>query len=102
MAAKIRKGDRVIVIAGKDRGKAGEVLLVLPKKERVLVSGVNLVKKHRKPTTDSPGRIVSFEKPVHISNVSLMENGKAARVGFEIEDGKKFRVFKRNNHRVDG
>ncbi|MDR2777484.1 MAG: 50S ribosomal protein L24 [Rickettsiales bacterium] len=101
MAAKIRKNDRVVVIAGRDKGKIGDVLLVIPRENRVLVSGVNVVKRHKKPTTESPGQVLSFEKPIHMSNVSLVDNGKAGRVGFQIEDGKKFRVFKRSKRRVD-
>ncbi|MDR1494834.1 MAG: 50S ribosomal protein L24 [Rickettsiales bacterium] len=101
MAAKIKKNDKVVVLTGRNKGMVGEVLLVLPKEEKVLVSGVNMVKRHRKPSADSPGRIVSFEKPLHVSNVALVDNGKAARIGFRMEDGKKFRVFKRSQHRVD-
>lgn len=100
MAAKIKKGDTVVVLTGKDKGKTGEVLAVTPKQQKVLVAGVNIVKKHRKPTMNSQGQIVEMEKPVHISNVSLMENGKPARVGFKIEDGKKFRIFKKTGNKV--
>jgi large subunit ribosomal protein L24 len=102
MAAKIRKNDRVMILTGKDRGKIGEVLMVLPEKEKVLVSGVNVVKRHRKPSTEAPGQIVNFEKPIHLSNVALVDGGKAARVGFEVADGKKFRIFRRSKRRVDG
>lgn len=100
MAAKIKKGDTVVVLTGKDKGKTGEVLAVAPKQQKVLVAGVNIVKKHKKPTMNSQGQIVEMEKPVHISNVSLMENGKPARVGFKVEDGKKFRIFKKTGNKV--
>lgn len=101
MAIKIKNGDRVMILAGKDRGKAGEVLFVDAKNKKVLVSGVNQVKRHRKPTADSPGQIVDFEKPIHISNVSLVEDGKPAKVGFRIENGKKIRIFKKSGKGVD-
>lgn len=100
MAAKIKKGDTVIVLTGKDKGKTGEVLSVNPKEQKVLVAGVNIVKKHRKPTANSQGQIVEMEKPVHVSNVSLTENGKPARVGFKVEDGKKVRIFKKTGNKI--
>lgn len=100
MAAKIKKGDTVMVIVGKDKGKTGEVLSVSPKENKVLIAGVNIVKKHKKPTMNSQGQIVEVEKPIHISNVSLIEDGKPARVGFKIEDGKKFRIFKKSGNKV--
>ncbi len=100
MAAKIKKGDTVIVLTGKDKGKTGEVLSVNHKEQKVLVAGVNIVKKHRKPTANSQGQIVEMEKPVHVSNVSLTENGKPARVGFKVEDGKKVRIFKKTGNKV--
>lgn len=100
MAAKIKKGDTVMVLVGKDKGKTGEVLSVSPKENKVLIAGVNIVKKHKKPTVNSQGQIVEVEKPIHISNVSLIEDGKPARVGFKIEDGKKFRIFKKSGNKV--
>lgn len=100
MAAKIKKGDTVMVLVGKDKGKTGEVLSFSPKENKVLVAGVNIVKKHKKPTMNSQGQIVEVEKPIHISNVSLIEDGKPARVGFKIEDGKKFRIFKKSGNKV--
>ncbi|MBR2141576.1 MAG: 50S ribosomal protein L24 [Rickettsiales bacterium] len=100
MAAKIKKGDTVVVLTGKSKGKTGEVLSVSPKDERVIVAGVNVVKKHKKPTMNTPGQIVSIEKSIHVSNVSLVENGKPAKVGFKIEDGKKVRVFKKTGNKV--
>ena len=100
MAAKIKKGDTVIVLAGKDKGKTGEVLSVNPKEEKVIVAGINMAKKHKKPTMNTPGQIISVEKPIHISNVSLVEDGKPAKVKFEVVDGKKVRVFKKTGNKV--
>ena len=77
MAAKIKKGDTVMVLVGKYKGKTGEVLSVSPKENKVLIAGVNIVKKHKKPTMNSQGQIVEVEKPIHISNVSLIEDGQA-------------------------
>ena len=93
---KIKKGDEVIIITGKDKGKKGTVLEVLPMESRVKVQGVNLVKRHRRPTQTSPGGIDSFEALVHISNVALVDpdTGKATRVGYRLEDGNKVRVAK--------
>lgn len=100
MAAKIKKGDTVIVLAGKDKGKTGEVLSVNPKEEKVIVAGINMAKKHKKPTMNTPGQIISVEQPIHVSNISLVEDGKPAKVGFKIEDGKKVRVFKKTGNKV--
>ncbi len=100
MALKIKKGDQVIVITGRDKGKTGEVTKVMPKESTVLVQGINLVKRHTKPTAQSAGGIVSKEAPIHISNVALIDpkSGKATRVGFRIDkDGQKVRVAKRSN-----
>jgi large subunit ribosomal protein L24 len=100
MAAKIKKGDTVIVLTGKDKGKTGEVLSVNPKEEKVIVAGINMAKKHKKPTMSTPGQIISVEQPIHVSNISLVEDGKPAKVGFKIEDGKKVRVFKKTGNKV--
>lgn len=100
MAAKIKKGDTVIVLVGKDKGKTGEVLSVNPKEEKVIVAGINMAKKHKKPTMNTPGQIISVEQPIHVSNISLVEDGKPAKVGFKIEDGKKVRVFKKTGNKV--
>lgn len=97
-AMKIKKGDTVRVIAGKDKGKEGTVEKVFPSKERVIVKGVNIVKKHQKPTNANPnGGIVEVEAPIHVSNVMLIDpsNNEPTRVGFKIEDGKKVRVSKK-------
>lgn len=94
----IKKNDRVKVIAGKDKGKEGTVEKVFPSKERVIVKGVNIVKKHQKPTNANPnGGIVEVEAPIHVSNVMLIDpsNNEPTRVGFKIEDGKKVRVSKK-------
>ena len=93
---KIKKGDEVIVVTGKDKGKKGQVLEVLPTKSRVKVQGINLVKRHRRPTQTSPGGIDSFEASMHISNVALVDpdSGKATRVGYRVEDKNKVRVAK--------
>ena len=93
---KLKKGDEVIVITGKDKGKKGQVLEVLPTKSRVKVQGINMVKRHRRPTQTSSGGIDSFEASMHISNVALVDpdSGKATRVGFSVEDGNKVRVAK--------
>ncbi len=105
MAAKIRKGDRVIVIAGKDRGREGEVIRAIPKEERVVVSGVNMVTRHQKPSQADPqGGLKRFEAPIHVSNVALRDpkTGKPARVGFEMRDGRKVRVLKGSGEVIDG
>ncbi|TMO88038.1 50S ribosomal protein L24 [Pseudoalteromonas spongiae] len=98
MAAKIRRDDEVIVLAGKDKGKRGKVLSVVTESGRVFVEGVNLIKKHQKPVPqlNQPGGIVEKEASVDVSNVAIFnqETGKADRVGFKIEDGKKVRIFK--------
>ena len=101
---KIRKGDRVLVITGRDKGKTGEVLRVLRAESRVLVQGVNVVKRHRRPSAASPGGIVEQEAPIHISNVAHVDpkTSKATRVGFRvIEDGRKVRVARRSGEIID-
>ncbi|WP_425408845.1 50S ribosomal protein L24 [Hyphococcus sp.] len=104
MAAKIKKGDKVIVLAGRDRGAEGEVIQVMPKADRVVVRGVNLIKKHQKQTQTEQGGIISKEASMHISNVALKDpsTGKPTRVGFKIEDGKKVRVAKASGEVIDG
>lgn len=98
MAMKIKKGDQVIVITGRDKGKTGEVIKSMPKENKVIVQGINLVKRHTKPTQESAGGIVSKEAPIHVSNVALIDpkSGKATRVGFKVENGQKVRVAKRS------
>ena len=105
MAAKIRKGDRVQVLAGRDRGKRGEVLAVMPKENRALVQGVNLVKRHQKPMgLNRPGGIIEKEAPIHLSNLALIDpkSDKPTRVGFRLlEDGRKVRVAKASGEVLD-
>ena len=93
---KIKKGDEVIIVTGKDKGKKGTVLEVLPIESRVKVQGVNLVKRHRRPTQTSPGGIDSVEASMHISNVAHVDpdSGKATRIGYRVEKGNKVRVAK--------
>ncbi len=98
-AAKIKKGDRVVVLAGKDKGKQGEVLRSIPRENRVVVAGVNMVKRHTKPSMTAAGGIVEQEAPIHVSNVAHVDpkDGKPTRVGFKtLEDGKKVRVARRS------
>lgn len=104
MAAKIKKGDRVIVLAGKDRGAEGDVIQVMPQDDRVVVRGVNLIKKHQRQTQTEQGGIITKEAPIHISNVALKDpsTGKATRVGFKVEDGKKVRIAKASGEVVNG
>ncbi|ALS34346.1 MULTISPECIES: 50S ribosomal protein L24 [Pseudoalteromonas] len=98
MAAKIRRDDEVIVLAGKDKGKRGKVLSVVTESGRLFVEGINLIKKHQKPVPqlNQPGGIVEKEASIDVSNVAIYnsETSKADRVGFKIEDGKKLRIFK--------
>jgi large subunit ribosomal protein L24 len=100
MANKLRKGDSVIVIAGKDKGKTGEILKVISDESRVLVSGVNMATVHKKPTAQTPGQRVKEEKPIHVSNVAYAENGKPVKVGFKVEDGKKVRFSKKSKNKI--
>ncbi|MFD6953089.1 50S ribosomal protein L24 [Nocardiopsis sp. TSRI0078] len=95
---KIKSGDEVIVLAGKDKGATGKVVKAMPKEDRVIVEGVNLVKKHRKanPAGGQQGEVVTKEAPIHVSNVALAEDGKATRAGYRFEeDGTKVRVSRR-------
>jgi len=104
MAAKIKKGDRVVLLAGKDKGRTGAVLKVLPKESRVLVEGLNMAKRHTKPTQADPqGGIKTREAAVHISNVAIVDkNGKPTRVGFKVEGDKKVRVAKTTGEVING
>ncbi len=99
---KIKKGDTVKVIAGKDNGKEGKVISVDVKKGKVLVEGVNMITKHAKPSQSNPnGGIIQREAAIDASNVMLVHNGKATRVGFEMKDGKKVRVAKATGAVID-
>jgi len=105
MAAKIKKGDKVVVLTGRDKGRTGEVLQVLPKEERAIVRGVNMVKRHQRQTAKQESGIFSKEATIHLSNLALADpkDGKATRVGFKIqEDGNKVRVAKRSGELIDG
>ena len=104
MAAKIKKGDRVVLLAGKDKGRAGAVLKVWPKEERVLVEGLNMVQRHTKASQADPqGGIKTKEAPVHVSNVAVADsNGKATRVGFRIDGEKKVRFAKTTGEVING
>ena len=104
-AAKIKKGDRVVVLSGKDKGKHGEVTKSLPKEDKVIVSGVNIITRHRKPTQGNPqGGLERSEAPLHVSKVALEDpkTGKPTRVRFEIRDGKKVRVAARSGELING
>ena len=105
MAAKIKKGDKVVVLTGRDRGKTGEVLSVMPKDERAVVQGVNLVKRHQAQTQRQEGGIITKEATIHLSNLAVAHptTGKPVRVGFKVlEDGRKVRVAKGSGDQLDG
>jgi large subunit ribosomal protein L24 len=104
MAAKIKKGDRVVMLTGKDKGRTGNVTRVMPKDNRVLVSGLNMVQRHTRPSQADPqGGIRHKEASVHVSNVAIADsNGKPTRVGFEVRDGKKVRVAKTTGEVIHG
>ena len=104
MAAKIRKGDRVVVLAGKDKGRQGVVTRVFPKDARVLVEGVNMVQRHTRPTQMDPqGGIKNKEAPLHLSNVAIVDSkGKATRVGFRMDGEKKVRFAKTTGEVIHG
>ncbi len=100
----VKKGDKVLVISGKDKGKEGTILEAYPKKERVLVEGVNYVKKHAQPSQDNPqGGILTIEAPIHVSNVMPIDpkSGEPTRVGYEVKDGKKIRIAKKSGEALD-
>jgi len=104
MAQKIKKGDRVVVLAGRDKGKSGEVLKVVTKEDRVIVSGVNMVKRHQRPTQMKEGGITVKDAPVNLSNLALEDpkDGAPTRVGFRIlDDGRKVRFAKRSGEIID-
>jgi large subunit ribosomal protein L24 len=104
MAAKIRKGDRVVVLTGKDKGRQGAVLKVFPKEERVLVEGLNIVHRHTRPSQGDPqGGIKNKEAPIHVSNVAIVDSkGKPTRVGFRMDGDKKVRFAKTTGEVVNG
>jgi large subunit ribosomal protein L24 len=105
MAARIRKGDTVIVITGRDKGKTGEVIRVIPAEKRAVVRGVNVARRHQRQTARDEGGIISKEMPIHLSNIALTDpaSGKATRVGFRrTDEGLKVRYAKRTGDLIDG
>ena len=105
MAAKIKKGDKVVVTAGRDKGKTGEVRQVMTAESRAIVAGVNLVRRHTRQTAQTEGGILTKESPIHLSNLAIADpkTGKPTRVGFKVlDDGRKVRVAKRSGDLIDG
>jgi large subunit ribosomal protein L24 len=105
MAAKIKKGDEVIVIKGRDKGKKGEVTRVIPSERRAVIQGVNVVRRHTRPTAADPGGIINKELPIQLANVAMVDpkTGEATRVGFRIsDDGAKVRFAKKSGEQIDG
>lgn len=105
MAAKIKKGDRVVVLTGRDKGRTGEVIEVRPDENRALVRGINIAKRHQRQTAQQEGGIISKELPIHLSNLAIADpkDGKPTRVGFKIlADGRKVRIAKRSGVEIDG
>jgi large subunit ribosomal protein L24 len=104
MAAKIKKGDKVVVLAGRDKGRTGEVIKVMPDENRALVRGLNMVRRHQRQTANQDGGIISKEAPLDLSNLAIADpkDGKPSRVGFKIlEDGRKVRFAKRSGDLID-
>ena len=104
MAAKLKKGDKVVVLTGKDKGKTGEVLQILVGKNKALVGGVNMVRRHTKQTATQEAGIIAKEAAIHLSNLAFADpkDGKPTRVGFQIKDGVKQRVAKRSGEVING
>jgi len=105
MPAKIKKGDKVVVLAGRDKGRSGEVVQVMPTEGRALVRGVNMVKRHTRQSGTQEGGIISKEGPIQLSNIAIADpkDGKPTRVGFKVlDDGRKVRVAKRSGDLIDG
>ena len=104
MAAKVKKGDRVVILSGAHKGKTGEVMEVRPDENRVVVQGVNVVTRHQKPNQMDPGGVKRFEAPIHVSNVGVVDprDGKPTRIGFKTDKhGRKFRYAKRSGEAID-
>jgi large subunit ribosomal protein L24 len=102
---KIRKGDTVVVLAGKDKGRSGQVIKMMPKDDKALVQGVNMVKRHQRQTASQEAGIIAKEAPIHLSNLAVADpkDGKATRIGFKtLEDGTKVRVAKRSGEEING
>jgi large subunit ribosomal protein L24 len=105
MAARIRKGDKVVVVAGKDKGRTGEVIRVLPSEDRAVVRGINVARRHQRQTARDQGGIIVKEMPIHLSNIAIAapSDGKASKVGFRInKDGVKQRIARRTGEVIDG
>lgn len=100
---KIKKGDQVIVLSGEDKGKTGEVVKSMPKESKVVVQGINLVKRHTKPSQTTPGGIITKEAPIDSSNVAIVDpkTGKASKIGYKEVDGKKVRVARKSGEVID-
>lgn len=98
---KIKKNDTVIVLSGDDKGKIGVVKQAMPKENKVIVEGVNLVKRHTKPSQTNPGGIVTKEAAINVSNVAIAKNGKATKVGYKVVDGKKVRFARKSGDVID-
>ncbi|RMF33621.1 MAG: 50S ribosomal protein L24 [Alphaproteobacteria bacterium] len=104
MAAKLRKGDRVVVLTGKDKGREGEIIEMRPKENRAVVKDINVVVRHQRQTQNRPGGRVRIEAPIHVSNLALVDpqEGGPTRVGFRMEDGRKVRYAKKSGETIDG
>jgi len=105
MASKIKKGDKVVVLTGRDKGRSGDVLKVFPSENRAIVQGINMVKRHQRQTPNEEGGIINKEAPLHLSNLAIADpkDGKPTRVGFQtLKDGRKVRVAKRSGETIDG
>ena len=105
MAARIKKGDKVVAITGRDKGRSGEVIKVMPKENRALVRGINMVTRHQRQTAAQEGGLIRKEAPIHLSNIALADptSGKPTRVGFKtLADGRKVRFAKRSGETIDG
>jgi large subunit ribosomal protein L24 len=103
MAARIRKGDKVVVIAGRDKGKTGEVIRMITDENRAVVRGVTIVRRHQRQTASAQGGIITKEMPIHVSNIAITDaNGKATRVGFKMVGDRKVRFSKRTGETIDG
>ncbi|MBL8570097.1 MAG: 50S ribosomal protein L24 [Phreatobacter sp.] len=105
MAAKIKKGDKVVVLTGRDKGRTGEVIQVMPTESRALVRGVNIVKRHQRQSQTQEGGIISKEAPIHLSNLAYADpkTNQPTRIGFKVlADGKKVRVAKKSGETIDG
>lgn len=98
---KIKKNDTVIVLSGDDKGKIGVVKQAMPKENKVIVEGVNLVKRHTKPSQTNPGGIVAKEAAINVSNVAIAKDGKATKVGYKVVDGKKVRFARKSGDVID-